>query len=306
MTKDLINKIICADALEEMSKIAPDSIALIVTSPPYWNLIDYEAPGQYGQCLYEDYLGQMLDIFKESERVLEPNGKIAYVTPIVPLPKAVDSSIHTRKLLNVNSDIEHKVLKNCKHLHRFSLYIWQKQTTKKMFGSYPYPPNIYEDNTIEFINVLVKDGIPKKVHKDVKEYSKINQEEWLNLSMQVWPIMPANIQRKNGKGHPAPYPLEIPRRLIAMYTFRAVPSQNFEGDIVLDMFNGSGSTCVAAHEMDRRFIGIDINLDYCKITEERFREIDPSISPNILIDKIRMPSKTKTVDQKSELQFSLF
>jgi len=300
MFKDYINKIICGDALSEMKNFDDNSISLIVTSPPYWNLVDYEVEGQYGQGTYEEYLNQMLQIYIESERILEPNGKIALVVPIVPLPKAVDDSTHTRKLLNLSSDIEQKVLNSNTSLHRFSLYIWQKQTTKKMFGSYPYPPNIYEDNTIEFINVFVKDGQPKKLAKEIKERSIMKQEEWLNLSMQVWPIMPTNIQRKNGKGHPAPFPVEIPRRLIAMYTFKAAPELNFDGDIVFDMFNGSGSTCVAAAEMNRRFIGIDINIEYCKISEERIKSIKPNISPNLIIDKIKMPSKSKIVEEKSD------
>ena len=150
--EELINKITCDDALKTMRQIHDNSISLIVTSPPYWNLIDYGVDGQYGQCSYDDYLEQMLLVFKESVRILEPNGKIAYITPIVPLSKTADSSNHTRKLLNISSDIERRVLDANIGLNRFSLYIWQKQTSKKMFGSYPYPPNIYEDNTIEFIN----------------------------------------------------------------------------------------------------------------------------------------------------------
>jgi DNA modification methylase len=296
---DYINKIICGDALQELKNIPSDSIALAVTSPPYWNLVDYNVDGQYGQCPYDEYLEQMLDVFAETERVLRPNGKLAIVTPIVPLAKSVDSSTHTRKLANISNDIEFKILNSprTRKLHRFSLYIWQKQTTKKMFGSYPYPPNIYEDNTIEFINVFVKDGKPPKLSKEIKEKSKITQEEWLNLSMQVWPIMPTNIQR--AKGHPAPFPVEIPRRLIAMYTFRAVPELNFEGDIVLDMFNGSGSTTLAAFQMGRRYIGIDLNIDYCKMAEERIRRYQPNVPPNLIIDKIKMPSKNNI---KKEIQ----
>ncbi len=288
-----INKIICGDALREMQEIHSNSIALIVTSPPYWNLIDYEMEGQYGQGSYDEYLEQMLRINAEAQRVLRPNGKLAIVTPIVPLSKKIDDSTHNRKLLNISNDIEFKILKSTytRQLHRFSLYIWQKQTTKKMFGSYPYPPNIYEDNTIEFINVFVKDGKPPKVASAIKEKSKITQEEWLNLSMQVWPIMPTDVQRT--KGHPAPFPTEIPRRLIAMYTFKEVPEMGFEGDIVLDMFSGSGSTCLAAAQMKRRYIGIDLNIDYCNMAEKRIREQIPGTPYSLIIDKIKMPSKSR-------------
>jgi len=98
---DYIRKIICGDALAEIQQFGENSIALIVTSPPYWNLVDYKVEGQYGQGAYDEYLDQMLKIYKESERILEPNGKFALVVPIVPLPKAIDSSTHTRKLLNL-------------------------------------------------------------------------------------------------------------------------------------------------------------------------------------------------------------
>ena len=308
MMNNYINKIICGDALNELKNIESESIALVVTSPPYWNLVDYDVDGQYGQCSYDEYLEQMQNVFAETERVLRPNGKLAIITPIVPLSKSIDDSIHTRKIVNISNDIEFKILNSprTKNLHRFSLYIWLKQTSKKMFGSYPYPPNIYEDNTIEFINVFVKDGKPPKVPKEVKEKSKITQEEWLNLSMQVWPIIPADIKRK--MGHPAPFPTEIPRRLIAMYTFKAAPEFNFEGDIVLDMFNGSGSTTLAAYQMGRRFIGIDLNIDYCKIAEKRIKEFQPNDSTNLIIDKIKMPSKhsKKKLHQTTPGLFDLY
>ncbi len=92
---------------------------------------------------------------------------------------------------------------------------------------------------------------------------------------------------------------------MAMYTFKAVPEFNFDGDIVLDMFNGSGSTCVAAAEMNRRFIGIDISIDFCKMSEERIKAIKPNISPNLIIDKIKMPSKVNDADDQTD-NVSLF
>ena len=89
-----------------------------------------------------------------------------------------------------------------------------------------------------------------------------------------------------------------------MYTFQAVPEEGFKGDIVLDMFNGSGATCVAAAEMKRRFIGIDINVDYCRLTEERIQQIDGFRKPDLIIDRIKMPTKTKKTKKKD--QQSLF
>jgi DNA modification methylase len=262
-----INRIVCGDAREVLRALPDGCVALAVTSPPYWNMVDYGVEGQIGQCSYEEYLGQLLEVWLETERVLLPNGKLAIITPIMPIPKSVMPDQHTRHLKNLSSDIEHTILSAIPSLQRFSLFVWQKQTTVKMFGSYPYPPNIYEDNTVEFINVLVKDGPPIGVPQAVKEASKLTQEQWLNLTMQVWPMYPEDIRRAGG--HPCPFPVVLPQRLIMMYTFRGVPEAGFEGDLVLDMFNGTGATCVAAASTGRTYLGIDLSPDFCRIAEQR-------------------------------------
>jgi len=281
----LVNKIINDDALNVLSKLPSECIALIVTSPPYWNTVDYGINGQIGQTSYEQYLSDLLPIWKEAERVLVPNGKLAIVTPIMPIPKKVINKNHTRHLKNINNDIEHSILENIPKLERFSLYIWQKQTSVKMFGSYPYPPNIYEDNTIEFINVYVKEGAPPAIPKEAKQPSRLSQEEWRNLTMQVWPIYPEDVQRAGG--HPAPFPVVLPQRLVMMYTFKECPDTGFEGDIVLDMFNGTGATCVAARALGRKWIGIDLHPGYCEIARNRvkYESVDPHC---MMLEKVRV------------------
>ena len=266
---DYINQIIPADARDVLRKLPDGCVSLVVTSPPYWDTIDYGVEGQIGQCSYEEYLAQLLEVWQETVRVLVPNGKLAIVTPIMPIPKKVMSNQHTRHLKNISSDIEHTILESVPTLFRYSLFVWQKQTTVKMFGSYPYPPNIYEDNTIEFINVFVKDGEPIPVPAEGKEASKLTQKQWLNLTMQVWPMYPEDVKRAGG--HPCPFPTVLPQRLIMMYTFRGVAEASFQGDLVLDMFNGAGATCVAAASTGRTYLGIDLNPDYCRIAEHRVR-----------------------------------
>jgi DNA modification methylase len=261
------NRIICGDARDVLRQLPAGCVALAVTSPPYWNMVDYGIEGQIGQCAYEEYLAQLVEVWRETERVLLPNGKLAIVTPIMPIPKAVMPDRHTRHLKNLAADIEHTILTQVPSLHRFSLFVWQKQTTVKMFGSYPYPPNLYEDNTVEFISVLVKDGAPIGVPKQVKQASRLTQEQWLNLSMQVWPIYPEDIRRAGG--HPCPFPVVLPQRLIMMYTFRGVPEAGFEGDLVLDMFSGAGATCLAAASLGRTYLGIDLSPDFCRLAEHR-------------------------------------
>ena len=173
----LVDRIVCADARDALRDLPDECVALAVTSPPYWNVVDYGVEGQIGQTSYGDYLDEMMSVWRETQRILIPNGKLAIVTPVMPIPKSQIGDQHTRHLKNIASDIEASILRELPGLHRFSLFVWKKQTTTKMFCSYPYPPNIYEDNTIEFINVYVKDGAPPPIAKAAKEPSKLTQAE---------------------------------------------------------------------------------------------------------------------------------
>lgn len=260
------SSIVCGDSRLVLKNIPDNSVRLVVTSPPYWDLVDYGVFGQIGQSRYTEYLDDLLLIWKECERILRPNGKICINTPIVPVPKSKTPKEHTRELKNLNNDIEATILQYT-NLRRFSLYIWQKQTTEKMFGSYPFPPNIYENNTIEFINVFVKAGLPDKQKREVKEKNKLTQEEWLDLTRQVWWMYPEDVARKGV--HLAPFPELLPARLIKMYTFGSVHEAEFDGDIVLDPFGGIGTTAVAAKTLGRRYISIDISPEFTEFAKER-------------------------------------
>ncbi len=270
-----------------MKRVADESVHLVITSPPYWNLVDYDFDGQIGQSSYEKYLGRLLHVWRECERALVPNGKLCINVPIVPVRKKDDSSQHTRVIKNLSSDIEQTILRET-GLVRFSLYIWQKQTTEKMFGSYPYPPNIFENNTVEFINVFVKPGKPRKLPKPVKEASRLTEKEWMDLTKQVWFIMPADIRRVGG--HPAPFPEALPARLIMMYAFNAAPELDFPGDVVLDPFNGSGTTTYAAKRLGRRWIGIEGSREYHEIAVGRMKGHAPQLDWSSL--------KTSKTDKK--------
>ncbi len=288
-----VNRVHQGDALARLRELPDACVALAVTSPPYWNIIDYDVAGQLGQTGYEQYLEDMLTVWRETERVLIPNGKLAIVTPIMPIAKAVMGDQTTRHLKNISSDIEHTILgpDGVPGLHRYSLFVWQKQTSTKMFGSYPYPPNLYEDNTIEFINVYVKQGSPPSLpNKQAKEASRITQEEWRNLTMQVWPIYPEDVKRAH---HPAPFPVSLPLRLIRMYTFRRDAATEFEGDIVLDMFAGTGSTCVAARASGRNYIGIELHPDFVEFARQRaaHEDVDPQA---ILLEPVRVKGARST------------
>jgi len=122
----ITNHLICGDSYYVLSKIPSDSIACVITSPRYWNTVDYGIESQYGQCSYEDHLAQLLQVWKECARVLRPNGKLCINTPILPVPKSLEDSQHTRHLKNTSNDIEFSILNNIRDPHRYSLYIWKK------------------------------------------------------------------------------------------------------------------------------------------------------------------------------------
>ena len=112
-----------------------------------------------------------------------------------------------------------------------------------------------------------------------KAPSRLTQAEWRNLAQQVWPIYPAAAERSGG--HPAPFPAVLPLRLIRLYTFRAAPDAGFAGDIVLDMFSGSGATVVAAKASGRRWIGIDLHPGYCAHATARLQ--GPAVNPHAIM-----------------------
>jgi len=286
--------IICADAEAALSLLPEASVACIITSPPYWNFVDYGVEGQIGAGSYESYLEELLRVWCACERVLQPNGKLCINTPILPIPKAVMSEQHTRHLKNLSNDIETTLLGHLS-LERFSLYVWQKQTTEKMFGSYPYPPNLFEQNTIEFINVFVKPGRPRVLPAEVKEASRLTETQWLNLTRQVWHLYPEDIRRAQ---HPAPFPEALANRLIALYTFAGAPEHGFPGDIVLDPFNGTGATCVAARRLGRPYIGIDLAPDFCVEAAKRLERTE--YDGRIFICLPDRPSKTSAAELESE------
>jgi len=270
---DYTDQILCGNSMPALALLPKDSVACAITSPPYWNLVDYGVSAQIGGESYERYRGRLSVIWEQVERVLQPNGKFCLNVPLMPLRKAVSAEqfgkSHTRMILDLPGDLKSDILTNTS-LRYYSLYIWEKQTTEKMFGSYPYPPNLLERNYCEFILVFVKPGKPPKMPKEVKEAAKLAQDEWMDLTKQIWWIYPENVKRKDG--HPSPFPEALPNRLLRMYTFPT--AGDFPGDIVLDPLCGWGTTCVAAKRQGRRYIGIDLNPAFCNEAVQRLEDVE--------------------------------
>ncbi len=279
------NQLLVGHAAELMADLPSGSIDLIITSPPYWTAVEYDG-GKPAWQSYGDYLADLQTVWTQCARVLRPNGKLCINAPIMPIPKAAIRQ-HTRHLKNIASDIEHTLLKNT-DLERYALFVWQKQTSKMMFGSYPYPGNIIENNTIEFINVYVKPGKPPKFPRDVKEANALSRAEWLDLTQQVWFMYPEDVKR--GGNHPAPFPQKLPGRLMRLYSYGA--AAGFPGEIVLDPFAGTGTTCAVAKRMGRRFIGIDISERYIAIARQKVRDATAE-QPLLLVGRAKYPAKSE-------------
>jgi DNA modification methylase len=280
---DIVDRLFTGHAADVMATFPDGSVDLVVTSPPYWTAVEYDQ-GESPWASYDAYMADMQLVWNQCARVLRPNGKLCINAPIMPIPKAVIEQ-HTRHLKNIAFDIEHNILAET-DLERYSLFVWQKQTSKMMFGSYPYPGNIIENNTIEFINVYVKPGKPPKFDADVKEGNELTRTEWLDLAQQVWFMYPEDVKRDGD--HPAPFPEKLPARLMRLYTYAAVA--RFQGEIVLDPFVGTGTTCAVAKSMGRRYIGIDINPQYVKIAEKRVRDAR-GFEPLLLVGRAKYPGK---------------
>jgi len=265
MDKVIKNEI--ADAIiynhdsSDMSMIPDESVNLIITSPPYWTLKDYDVEGQIGKgsSSYDYYLGELNKVWNECVRVLAPDGKICInIMPFLLTGKA--ARFERRETRLVLGDIE-RFMDSTGCMFQFGLYIWDKRKIARFssFGSYPYPPNIFSTYPYEWITVFSKEGKRKPVSKEIKEKSKLTTEEWQKWAINsIWEMQPA---KAKAEGHPAPFPKELPMRLIKLYSFW--------GDTVLDPFAGTGTTLLAAQELGRKSIGFELNPEYIKLINKK-------------------------------------
>ena len=252
--KEINNAKIFFKSSTDMSEIPSSSVNLIVTSPPYWTLKDYENEDQIGlgSSSYEYYLSELNKVWKECIRVLAPDGKICInIMPFLLTGKA--ARFKRRETRLVLGDIE-RFMDSTKEMYQFGLYIWDKRKIARFssFGSYPYPPNLFSTYPYEWITVFSKQGKRPKVAKEIKEKSKLTTKEWQDWAINsIWEMQPASAKREK---HPAPFPDEMPKRLIKLHSFY--------GDTVLDPFLGTGTTAKVAIELGRKAIGYELNKEY--------------------------------------------
>ena len=281
-----------------MKEIPDNSVHLIVTSPPYFNIKDYSQNGtqdhQHSDIHphdcgnignYNSYLKSLLKIWHECARVLCSNGKLAINAPIIPMLKSDFSTHYNRDILNIYGDIEQSIIQKVPNMFLMDLYIWNQINARRqlIFGSYPYPRNLYAQKKVEFIGIFVKDGKPTKVDKDCKEKSALSKEEWIEYTKQIWDIPTPNKGDVAYGQHAAIMPEEIAYRCIRLFSYI--------DDIILDPFTGSGTTLKVAKQLQRRYIGYEIYDHYQDLINEK-------LEGKILCQQL-------TTSLKSELQMTL-
>ena len=263
--------VIIGDALQNVLAIEPESVRLTVTSPPYWNAKDYAVADQlgHGQEL-SGYLGYMQQLTQALYSCTQPNGKVALVLAAIPVSKEhgtdamlVDSG--RARLVDLPALVQTRFIEAGWELS--NMFIWDKRryNNQRIFGSYPYPPNLYSHIAFEQIHVFRKPGDPPRMSAEQKEQARLSMDEWREWCFDsIWDIAPVikiGAGGHNSAQHEAPFPPELARRLIRLFSF--------PDDLILDPFVGSGTTLAVAAELGRRGLGIELDERHLSTIEER-------------------------------------
>lgn len=257
------HRVVEGDA-RDLSWIRTESVHLVCTSPPYADLKTYnDHPGQLGNMpVYEEFLDELDKVWREALRILVPGGRVACVVGDVcisrrrggrhhVLPLGADIQVRTRQLGFDNlTPIRWLKVANIKtEASRSSRYLGK-----------PNLPNGIVKNDVEHILFFRKPGGYRKPTTEQEERSRIDTDDYVRWFLPVWSDVPGQLR----SDHPAPYPPEVSRRLIRMFSF--------VGDTVVDPFAGTGTTALTAIETGRNSISVEIDPEYTASMLGRLRE----------------------------------
>lgn len=255
---NLLSHILVTGDCRQMSYTDNESVDLIVTSPPYWQLKDYGNPNQIGfNQSYEEYIDSLNLVWMECFRVLRSGCRLCINIG----DQFARAAYYGRyRVVPIHSEI----IRFCETIgfDYMGSIIWQKPTTMhtsgggKVMGSYPYPRGGIVKVDYEYILLFKKPGTCRTPSLDIKDSSKLTDEEWNTFFSSHWNFL-GDRQNK----HIAVFPEELPHRLIRMYSFY--------GDTILDPFMGSGTTALAAIRNGRNVVGYEINHEFIKFYEDK-------------------------------------
>jgi site-specific DNA-methyltransferase (adenine-specific) len=258
-----------------MAELADETVHLVVTSPPYWQLKDYGSSNQLGfHDSYEDYINNLNLVWSECHRVLHKGCRLC-----VNIGDQFARSVYYGRYKVI--PIRTEITKFCETLGMdyMGAVIWQKVTTTNttggasIMGSFPYPRNGILKIDYEFILIFKKLGDPPKISKEEKELSRLTTQEWNTYFAGHW-----NFGGEKQDKHLAMFPEELPRRLIRMFTY--------VGDVVLDPFLGSGTTSLAAKNLSRNSVGFEINPEFVPIIKNKLNVSERDIFGDSTFDFI--------------------
>jgi DNA modification methylase len=257
--REILDPIRTGDA-RDMRELRDGEVALVVTSPPYFAGKQYEeeATREGVPASYTEYLTMLREVFAECVRVLEPGGRIAVNV----------ANLGRKPYRNLAADVT-TILASLGLLLRGEI-VWQKAdgaTGSCAWGSFRSPANPVLRDMTERIVVASKGRFDRALKAPVRKEQNlphritIGADEFMESTLDVWHFASESAKRV---GHPAPFPVALPERLIHMHTYA--------NDLILDPFLGSGSTLVAAARTGRRYVGYDLDPAYCELAAARVAE----------------------------------
>ncbi len=281
------HEIIIGDS-RNMELVEDSSVHLVITSPPYWQLKDYGSGDQIGfDDSYQDYINNLNLVWKECYRVLDSGCRLC-----INIGDQFARSVYYGRYKVI--PIRTEIIKFCETIgfDYMGAVIWQKVITSNttggatVMGSYPYPNNGVIKIDYEFILLFKKLGRARKVKKEIRESSRMTKEEWNKYFCGHW-----NFSGEKQDKHLAMFPLELPNRLIKMFSF--------VGDTVLDPFLGSGTTCLSAINLNRNSVGYEINDEFLPVINNKLGVSEPEVFQKAMVRTTKAGKKIK--DYRDEI-----
>jgi len=246
------NRVVCGDSELVLKELPDNCVDLVFTSPPYNFGLKYQESEDAHD--WEAYFDKLFRVFDECIRVLRYGGRIAVnIQPLfsdyIPSHHIISNYFMKRCLLWKGEVLWEKNNYNCKYT---------------AWGSWKSPASPYLKYTWEFVEIFCKGTLKKPGLAADADIDAESFKEWVNAK---WSIAPE--RRMKEFGHPAMFPEELARRVLLLFSF--------QGDVVLDPFAGTGTTCVAASRTGRRFLGVDVSPEYCATAERRLGNVQTEL-----------------------------